>query len=66
MKLTIKQSFPYFHAGINRRDYEAGQEVDVDDQEMIEVAIREGWAIEKAEEKTTRQPRVRKAAQEKE
>lgn len=45
MKLTITQDFTYWHNGCNRADYVAGQEVDADDQEMIAVALAEGWAV---------------------
>ena len=44
MKLKIKQSFPYYHGGCKRVDYVEGAEVDVDDEEMIAVAVAEGWA----------------------
>lgn len=46
MKLTIKQNFTYWHGGCNRADYMAGQEVDADDQEMVAVALGEGWATD--------------------
>ena len=44
MHITILKDFPYFHGGHERVDYVAGQEVDMQDAEMAEVAIREGWA----------------------
>ncbi len=46
MKLTIKQDFTYWHGGCRRVDYVAGQEVDANDQEMIDVALAEGWATD--------------------
>ena len=48
MKLTITEDFTYWHKGCNRADYVAGQEVETDDQEMIDVAVAEGWATDGA------------------
>ena len=44
MKIKIKQGFPYYHGGCKRVDYVDGSEIDADDEEMIAVAISEGWA----------------------
>ena len=66
MKLTIKTDFPYWHGGCNRADYLAGQEVDASDQEMIAVALAEGWATDgaPAEKATKPTTKARKAAPE--
>ena len=67
MKLTIKTDFPYWHGGCRRVDYVAGQEVETDDQEMIAVAVAEGWATDGApKEKAAKPPsnKARKAAPE--
>ena len=48
MKLTITEDFTYWHGGCRRVDYVAGQEVETDDQEMIAVAVAEGWATDGA------------------
>ena len=67
MKLTIKTDFPYWHGGCRRVDYVAGQEVETDDQEMIAVALAEGWATDGAPaEKASKAPsnKARKAAPE--
>jgi hypothetical protein len=45
MKLKIKQDFAFAHRGVDVRHYEAGQEIESDDADLIEVAIREGWAV---------------------
>ena len=65
MKLTITQDFTYWHNGCNRADYVAGETVDATDDEMIEVATREGWA-QVPTEKATKPPanKARKAAPE--
>lgn len=57
--LTVKKDFTYYHGGCRQANYVAGQIVDVDDEEMIEVAISQGWATE-GEEKA-KQPAKRKA-----
>lgn len=42
--ITVKKDFTYYHGGCRPANYVAGQVVDVDDAEMIEVAIAQGWA----------------------
>jgi hypothetical protein len=65
MKLKIQKDFPYFHGGHNRRDYVAGEEIEADDQEFIDVSLREGWAVsetkseDEAEEPTEEKARKR-------
>ncbi len=55
MKLTITKDFSYWHKGVNRADYAAGTEVETDDEEMVQVAVTEGWAEpEGAEKRSTK------------
>lgn len=61
MKLHIKKDFAYWHGGVNRTDYVAGQEVDADDQEMIDVALAEGWATDGAPKEKAAKPASNKA-----
>ena len=61
MKLTIKTDFPYWHGGCRRVDYVAGQEVETDDQEMIAVAVAEGWATDGAPKEKASKPPSNKA-----
>lgn len=61
MKLTIKTDFPYWHGGCRRVDYVAGQEVETDDQEMIAVAVAEGWATDGAPKEKAAKPPSNKA-----
>ena len=61
MKLTITQDFTYWHKGCNRADYLAGQEVETDDQEMIAVAVAEGWATDGAPKEKASKPASNKA-----
>lgn len=42
--LTVKQDFTYFHRGYDRTDYKAGDVINTDDEEMIEVVISQQWA----------------------
>ena len=43
-KFKVLKDFTYFHHGYERVDYEAGDVIDTDDEEMIEVAIAQQWA----------------------
>ena len=61
MKLTIKTDFTYWHGGCRRVDYVAGQEVETDDQEMIAVAVAEGWATDGAPKEKASKPASSKA-----
>lgn len=61
MKLHIKQNFTYWHGGVSRADYVAGQEVDADDQEMIDVALAEGWATDGVPAEKADKPQSNKA-----
>ena len=48
--LKAKQDFTYFHRGYDRADYKAGEVIETDDEEMIEVAIDQQWAEIKGEQ----------------
>ena len=47
---TVKKDFTYYHKGYERKEYRAGDVIDIDDEEMIEVAISQQW-IETEEKK---------------
>jgi len=61
MKLTITKDFTYWHGGCRRADYVTGQEVETDDQEMIAVAVAEGWATDGAPKEKAAKPPSNKA-----
>lgn len=61
MKLTITKDFAYWHGGCRRADYAAGQEIDADDDEMIAVALAEGWATDGAPKEKAVKPPSNKA-----
>ncbi len=65
MKIKILQGFTYWHGGCNRVDYVAGDEIDTDDSEMVEVATNEGWAkADDAQQKSAEQAAAEQAAAE--
>ncbi len=43
MKLTAVKSFSWAHQGVQVEHFEKGQEIETDDEDLIEVATREGW-----------------------
>lgn len=43
-QIRILADFAFAHRGYARREYRAGEIVDADDPDLIEVAVREGWA----------------------
>ena len=57
MKLVIKQDFAYFHRGYERADYKAGDVIDTDDEEMIEVAIAQQWVEVEGQQKPAKRGR---------
>lgn len=44
MKLKITKDFAFAHRGCDVVQYQAGTEVETDDQELIETALAEKWA----------------------
>ena len=44
MKLTAKTAFSWAHRGVEVEQFEAGQVIDTENQDLIEVATAEGWA----------------------
>lgn len=44
MKLKILEDFAFAHRGYERREYTAGEVVEADDPELVDVSVREGWA----------------------
>lgn len=55
--LKVKQDFTYFHRGHERADYKAGDVIDTDDEEMIEVAISQQWAEVEGQQKPAKRGR---------
>lgn len=43
MKLTVKKPFSWAHQGVTVVAYEAGQTIETDDQDLIDVSTKEGW-----------------------
>lgn len=44
MRFKILQSFKFAHRGVDVTEYTQGDELEVEDVEFAEVAVREGWA----------------------
>lgn len=44
MKLKITKDFAFAHRGCDVVQYQAGTEVETDDQELIKTALAEKWA----------------------
>lgn len=44
MRLQITETFKFAHRGVEVREYQAGNTVDTDDQELVDISTREGWA----------------------
>lgn len=61
MQLIAKKPFSWAHRGVDVRQYEAGQEIETEDQDLIAVAVAEGWAEDAAK---PAQNKARKAAPE--
>jgi hypothetical protein len=46
MNLKIKTEFVFAHRGVELKTYTAGEVVETNDEQLIEVAIAEGWAVD--------------------
>lgn len=44
MQIKFVQGFAFAHRGVEVKQYEAGAVVDATDAELVDVALREGWA----------------------
>lgn len=44
MKLRIVFDFAFAHHGYDVKQYTAGDVIDAEDPELVEIAVREGWA----------------------
>lgn len=64
MKLEIKQDFLFAHGGTRIEAFVAGATVETDDQELIDVALAEGWAAEAGAAPAAPKAKARKAAPE--
>ena len=56
-KLKVLKDFQYYHGGYSRVDYKDGEVVDIDDEEMIEVAISQQWAEVEGQQKPAKRGR---------
>lgn len=63
MKLNIESGFKWAHRGVEIEEFYAGQSIETEDQELIAVAIAEGWASEDGEQAEQPKKRGRKPAQ---
>lgn len=45
MKLKVKTTFKWAHQGVRVEEFGAGQVIETDDQDLIEVSQREGWTV---------------------
>ncbi len=45
MKLKITKDFAFAHRGCDVVQYQAGTEIETDDQELIDTALTEKWAV---------------------
>lgn len=44
MKLTAQKDFSWAHRGVEVQHFEAGEEIETADEDLIEVSTSEGWA----------------------
>jgi hypothetical protein len=63
MYLKAKQSFSWAHQGVRIEEFAKGQLIETDDEDLIAVSVREGWAEKakapnKAEQKKAIEARV--------
>lgn len=54
MKLKITQTFDFAHRGVEIKTYSAGEEIETDDAELIEVALAQKWATKARESRDSK------------
>lgn len=64
MQIRITKNFAFAHRGVDVRNYAAGDVVDADDPQLLEVALAEGWAqaMDAAPAESMRAPEDKDAA----
>lgn len=62
MKLTVKKPFSWAHRGITVEHFEAGQVIETEDQDLIDVSTKEGWTS-KAKAKSAAEEAAEAAAE---
>lgn len=45
MKLKVKTPFKWAHQGVRVEEFEAGQVIETDDQDLIDVSQEQGWTV---------------------
>ena len=60
MKLTVQKPFSWAHRGVDIEHFEADQEIETVDQDLIEVSTREGWTAEPGTEPPAKPIRTKK------
>jgi hypothetical protein len=45
MKLKITKAFQFAHRGVEVREYSEDAIVEADDADLVEISVREGWAV---------------------
>ena len=45
MKLIAQEKFSWAHNGVQVEEFEAGTEIETEDEELIKVSTSEGWTI---------------------
>ena len=53
MKLTVKKPFSWAHRGVTVEHFEAGQTIETEDQDLIDVSTKEGWTSKAAPKQPT-------------
>ena len=61
MLLKVKEPFKWAHEHVRVVEYQAGDEIETDDQDLIDVATTEGW-IETGEQVEAKATKARKGA----
>lgn len=60
MKLIAQEPFSWAHRGVEVEHFEAGQEIETEDPDLIEVSTREGWAAQPGAEPQAKPTRTKK------
>jgi len=45
MKLKVKTAFKWAHQGVRVEEFEPGQVIETDDQDLIDVSQEQGWTV---------------------
>ena len=63
MQLKVKKAFKWAHRHVDVQEFEVGDVIDTEDEDLIRVATEEGWAAEEVSDDADAEAKAKAAAE---